>query len=126
MTRFGYPASHGLAVDAYAASHGGDGSQRRDRQSVCVHLIALCVVLDRGNAPAKRTALLRRLTARKRDWPRLTRPSGIPALDHTHAENASNLENYASRVEEWAHAVWLFWTPEHRRIKDLLDQGGPL
>ena len=25
MSRFGYPPVHGLAVDAYAASHGGDG-----------------------------------------------------------------------------------------------------
>jgi len=50
--RFGYPLVHGLIVDAYAASHGGDGNERRDRQSVCIHLIALCAVIDVPRHPA--------------------------------------------------------------------------
>jgi hypothetical protein len=36
--RFGYPPVHRLVVDAYMAQHPGDGSDRRDRQSVFVHL----------------------------------------------------------------------------------------
>jgi hypothetical protein len=55
--RFGYPPVHGLVVDAYAASHGGDGAQRRDRQSVCIHLLALCAVLERGASPTARIAV---------------------------------------------------------------------
>ena len=119
--RSGYQTVHGLAVDAFAASHGGDGSQRRDRQSVCLHLMALCLVLQRGQGSRRRMALLRGLTAVKRDWPRLERPEGVPALSHTHAAHAGDGEEYAARVTEWAQAVWAFWAPEHERIARLID-----
>lgn len=39
--RFGYPAVHRLVVDAYMAQHPGDGTDRRDRRSVFVHLVDL-------------------------------------------------------------------------------------
>jgi len=29
MTRFGYPPAHAIVVDAYMASHPGDGTDRR-------------------------------------------------------------------------------------------------
>lgn len=121
LTRFGYPPVHGLAVDAYAASHGGDGSQRRDRQSVCLHLMALCLVLERREGPRRRMALLQELTAAKRDWPRLARAPGWPALSHTHVAEAADAAGYAARVIEWAQAVWDFWAPEHPAVRRLVD-----
>ena len=44
LSRFGYRGVHRLVVDAYMAQHPGDGGDRRDRQSVFVHLVgcALC------------------------------------------------------------------------------------
>jgi len=119
--RFGYPPVHGLIVDAYAASHGGDGSARRDRQSVCIHLIALCAVIDGAETPRGRVVLLQRLTRRKVEWPRLKRPAGVPGLSHTHAVDAPDLEDYTKRGREWARAVWEFWGPEHDRIREMLD-----
>jgi hypothetical protein len=119
--RFGYPPVHGLVVDAYAASHGGDGAQRRDRQSVCIHLLALCAVLERGASPTARIALLQRVTTPKRDWPALARPYGVPALDHTHLAGAPDLDDYARRARRWAGAVWAFWAPEHGRVRTTLD-----
>jgi len=68
-------------------------------------------------------ALLRHLTVRKTDWPLLTRPSGVPTLNHTHITDSLHLEDYTCRVGEWATAVWQFWTPEHRQVKELLDRG---
>src|SRR3954468_24321775 len=58
MTRYGYPDIHGLIVDCYAASHGGDGTARRDRQSVFIHLMAICARMERGMDAAARIALL--------------------------------------------------------------------
>lgn len=118
-TRFGYPPTHGLVVDAYAASHGGDGSERRDRQSVALHLIAIRAVLEQGVTSPARIALLQRLTARKLDWPRLERPHGLPALDHTHLAGAADLEDYTRRAREWAGAVWAFWSPRHGEIDEI-------
>ena len=119
--RFGYPPMHGLAVDAYATSHGGDGVDRRDRQSVCIHLMALCAVIERDETAAGRIALLQRLTARKLQWPALERRDGVPALDHTHVAGAADLEDHGERVRAWAGAVWSFWANEHARISELLD-----
>lgn len=122
MARFGYPPVHGLIVDAYAASHGGDGTERRDRQSVCIHLIALCAVIDGAQTPGARVALLQRLTRRKVDWPVLNRPPEVPALSHTHAAGAAGIDDYTQRAREWAGAVWSFWSPEHDRIRALRDK----
>ena len=46
--RFSYPPVHRVVVDAYMAQHPGDGSDRRDRQSVFLHLVGLCATLEHG------------------------------------------------------------------------------
>ena len=113
----GYPSAHGLAVDAYAASHGGDGGDRRDRQSVAIHLAALYAVLEHGATPAERVLLLQRLTTPKRDWPRLDRPDGVPALTFLHAAQATDADDYDRRVRAWADAVWAFWAPVRETVE---------
>jgi hypothetical protein len=119
--RFGYPAVHGLIVDAYAASHGGPGDERRDRQSVAIHLIALHAVLELGHTSDQRITLLRRLTTPKRDWPHLPRPPGVPALNHRHLAGAPDAAAYANAAREWAQAVWQFWSPAHDEVRRLAD-----
>ena len=123
LEQWGYPPVHGLAVDAYAASHGGDGRERRDRQSVVVHLVALCAVLERGASAEARIALLQRLTTPKRDFPRLARPPGFPALTFAHAAGAGDLDEYTSRVRAWARSVWDFWAQAHPTVRTYLDAG---
>jgi hypothetical protein len=121
MSRFGYPEIHGMVVDCYAASHGGDGDQRRDRQSVFIHLMAICARLERGVTSSGRMALLRRVTAEKRDWPKLWPPASIPALDHTHLGGAPDVTDYERRAREWAAAVWEAYAPAHDQIRRELD-----
>ena len=118
--RFGYPPVHGLAVDADAASHGGDGRQRRDRQSVAIHLAGLFAVLEQGYDSRRRMALLQRLPRVQRDWPALERPPGRPALNLEHASGSADVDDYERRVHEWAGAVWEFWSPEHPRVRGWL------
>src|SRR5436305_1717897 len=69
--RFGYPAAHRIVVDTYMAQHPGDGSDRRDRQSVFAHLIGLCAVLELEQAPWQATAALRAALRGRREFPRL-------------------------------------------------------
>jgi hypothetical protein len=122
MARFGYPEIHGLVVDAYAASHGGDGAERRDRQSVFIHLMAICARLERDMDGPARIALLRRLTAQKRDWPVLWPPARTPAVNLTYLRDAGDAADYERRAREWARAVWEAYGPAQDRIRRALDQ----
>jgi hypothetical protein len=122
MSRFGYPEIHGLIVDCFAASHGGDGTERRDRQSVFIHLMAICARLERGmNGPA-RIALLQRLTAKKQDWPVLWPPARTPAIAHTHLKDARDAGDYERRAWEWATAVWEAYEPVQDQVRAALDR----
>ena len=57
-----------LVVDAYMAQHPGDGRDRRDRQSVFVHLAGLCAVLDFEIEPDHATDVLRRVLETRTDF----------------------------------------------------------
>ncbi|MFC4241822.1 DUF5946 family protein [Gryllotalpicola reticulitermitis] len=122
--RFGYPPAHRLVVDAYAAQHPGDGSDRRDRQSVFVHLVALCAMLERGLAPASATRLLGTLVHLQGGFPRLERDSGPGDLTVLHMLDAPDYEGYERRAREWADAVWGSWAEHHETIRKALAAGG--
>jgi len=78
-------------------------------------------VLERAYLPDTRIRLLQRLTTPKRDFPRLERPPGFPALTFEHAAGATSGEEYRLRVCEWAQAVWELWTPAHPRVRAYID-----
>jgi hypothetical protein len=118
--RFAYPAVHRLVVDAYMAQHPGDGADRRDRQSVFVHLVGLCAVLEQGISAAWATKLLGAAVARHDDFPVLRRSGGPGAFTVLHMVGAHDLSDYEGRAREWAEAVWRTWAEEHDRIRAAL------
>ena len=116
MERYGYPEVHRLVVDAYAAQHPGPGVERRDRQSVFVHLASIHLVLEEGRTSADASELLRRLTQGRPEFPQLQRAHpGL--LDLRHAWDAADLADYEKRVREWADAVWTSYEPSHDIIR---------
>jgi Family of unknown function (DUF5946) len=119
--RWGYPQVHRLAVDAYAAQHPGDGKDRRDRQSVFVHLASICCVLERGAPAREAIGVLRRMSRdAKREYPALCR-SGPGALDLRHAWDATDLADYERRCRAWARAVWDAYAPSQAAVRGQLD-----
>lgn len=74
----GMPAVHRLTVDAYAVQHPGM-PERRSAQSVAVHLIGLHLLLDRGEAPQRVTALLGEVLQRLLELHWLTPPARAPS-----------------------------------------------
>jgi len=94
--RFGYPPAHRLVVDAYMAQHPGDGRDRRDRQSVFVHLAGLCAVLEEGAPPRLATDCLRRVLRAHTDFPALKRRAGAGALNVLHVAGSRDLGTSAS------------------------------
>jgi uncharacterized protein DUF5946 len=117
MQRFGHPNAHGLVVDAYVAQHRGGGVDRRDRQSVFVHLIGLAARLEDGVPTDAVSDLLRRVLAQRCAFPALRRRHGAARLTLLHMIRASDLADYERRAREWATAVWESWSPEHERIR---------
>ena len=113
----GSPVARRLILDAYMAQHPGDGSDRRDRQSVFIHLTGLCAVLEQGMAPADVTELHRRLVAdRRQDFPVLSR-SGNGELTVLHVAEAKHVNR---RAREWAQAVWATYAAHHPVIRQAL------
>jgi hypothetical protein len=111
-----------MVVDAYMAQHPGDGSDRRDRQSVFVHLVGLCAVLERDMAhPYVTKRLGDALRRRNGDFPILTRTEGPGPLTVLHIVRADDLDDYERRALEWARAVWESWSPYHELIRAELE-----
>lgn len=107
----GMPAVHRLTVDAYAVQHPGV-LERRSVQSVALHLIALHLVLDRGEAPQHVTGLLGRLLPRLPElrWLPPPQPNGtLTVRDVVTADP----RDHARAVTAWARDVWDAWTLHH-------------
>jgi hypothetical protein len=120
--RFRYPPAHRMVVDAYMAQHPGEGSDRRDRQSVFVHLVGLCAVLEHDLAHPYVTKLLGQVLRRRQsDFPILARTEGPGPLTVLHMIGTEHLDDYERRAREWARAVWESWSAQHELIQTELD-----
>lgn len=109
-----------LSTDAYAAQHPGvDG--RRQRQSVAVHLIALCHELEHGLTDPFVTDLTRRALINRPDWPWLDPPDSYAVTARDLAVPVISAE-----IRRLAEAVWDAWASHHHRVRqwaaDLLVQ----
>lgn len=104
-----------LAIDAYAAQHPGlEG--RRQAQSVWVHLVSICAILEHGLLPADGIRLKHEML---RDDPVFrwleppTDPGPVTVLDAA----AAGLD-LGAVVERWAASVWAAWSAHHGAIRE--------
>jgi hypothetical protein len=110
-----------LAVDAYACQHPGTPG-RRSTQSVGIHLMTLCLVLERGAAPQDGPALHRRMVARPRfAW--LEPPASRGGLKVDSVARTSTPSAYVQAVWSWAAEVWRAWEPHHHVVRAWLAHG---
>ena len=120
MFRFQYPPAHSIVVDAYMASHPGDGTDRREAQSLVVHLVGLCGLLERGWDSARTRAALRTVVSRKDAMPVL-KPWPTPSAVNIHSMvDSKDVAEYEDRARVWAAHVWKAWAAEHHTIRALL------
>jgi hypothetical protein len=106
-----------LAVDAYAAQHPG-ARGRRQAQSVVVHLVSICLVLEHGLRPVDGIRAKQVLLADDPVFDWLVPPAdpgSVTVLDLAEPDS----EDVAGTVYEWARSTWAAWSAHHAAIRPL-------
>jgi uncharacterized protein DUF5946 len=104
----------GLVVDTYAVQHPG-GGERRAIQSVALHLMSLCLRLERGAAPERHAELLQRI---------LIRPPRVHWLEPPQPNGTITVADLLAELdpEDWARDVWAAWEPHHVTVRRWVDE----
>lgn len=123
----GSAASERSDVDCFAVQHtAGAATDRRQRSSIAVHLVALCARLERGVPPER----VQRLRGRVSDtvlpalgmseWPVLADPAafGPVTVAGLHALPEQEL---AEGIAGWPPPVWAAWSTHHQTVRGWTD-----
>ena len=115
----GWGLEHRLTVDTYAAQHPGE-DDRKQRQSVAIHLVALCHRLENGLGAQDLLAATRTMTASHREWPHLNPPNRY-AMTVVDVAEATAPDEHLALVRRWAEATWQAWGHEHATVREWAD-----
>lgn len=116
-----YGRVHRHSVDVYAAQHPGN-DERRERQSVALHLIAICHWLEHDIGDiARLNTLTQELANEDRDWPWLTPPESYP-MTVGDVLVARTGDEHARLVRRWAETTWEAWSAHHPTVRAWADE----
>jgi len=119
-----YASLHRLTVDTYAVQHPGRPSPR-STQSVALHLMSLCLVLERGVEPARATEFLQIAAKPKGQFVWLAPPASRRAITVKDVHGAGNAFDHQKLVRAWADSAWAAWSPHHATIRAWLARRDP-
>jgi uncharacterized protein DUF5946 len=109
-----------LVVNAYGAQHPGT-RQVRAVQAVAVHLMGLCMVLERGREPQVLRVRDRKPDRRTLDLHWLAPPHPIGTMTVREPLAARGPDEHSATVEAWALDVWAAWERHHDTVRSWLD-----
>ena len=114
-----YARVHGLTVDAYCAQHPGEPSPQAVR-SVAVHLVGLCLQMERDLRPEELYAVHQRTSSLAKEgkdvlW--MEPPTSLGETTILYVLDAKGPDEHAERVSELASSVWEAWSPCHETIR---------
>jgi Family of unknown function (DUF5946) len=115
-------AFHQLVVDAYAVQH-PDGEDPRAVRSVAIHLMTLCLFLERGADPALGPRLHRQMVQTPM-FHRLaapTSPGRVTVVDMPVTGSAAAARDAAYA---WSSSAWAAWAAHHETIRRWLVESG--
>lgn len=118
-----YTPAHQLTVDAYAVQHPGR-PERRTARSVAIHLVGLCLSLERERGPIELPRLRQRLAPAKRVFPWLSPPDSLGEVTIVDVHDAENAEGHRATVDRWARSAWEAWSPHHAQVRAWADELG--
>ena len=120
-----YGEVHRLTVDAYAVQHPGRPSPQAI-QSVAVHLMSLCMILELGKSSAFATAALGALASQKGTYVWLEPPMVRGALSVAHVHAAGSLSAHIEAVHAWARCAWEQWSEHWDTVRSWLPSNKSL
>jgi CTP:molybdopterin cytidylyltransferase MocA len=106
---------HRHTVDVYSVQHPGS-DERRQRQSVALHLIGLCHWLEHDLAVDRLNAITQRLANEDRTWPWLDPPASFP-MTVGDLLVARDGPEHVRLVRRWAETTWEAWEPHHAMVR---------
>ncbi len=111
-----FARKHRLTVDAYAVQHPGHPTAQ-SIQSVCIHLVSLHLVLDRGIEQAVATNALQRMAGNKEVFEWLEPPTSLGPVTVNDVRAATSPDEHAQAVTRWAQSVWQAWSEHHPSVR---------
>lgn len=120
---FRFTPAHQLTVDAYAVQHAGV-PERRSAESVAIHLVGLCLSLERGRGHAELPRLRQRLAPPKRVFPWLAPPPSVGGITVVDVHRAETPEAHRAIIDRWARSAWEAWSPHHAQVRARADELG--
>lgn len=112
-------ATHRMGVDAYAAQHPGRPS-RQSIQSVGLHLVRLCLLLEHGLPAAAANDAMLDAARCKHEMSWLTPPASLGAMTVADVLRTGTAAAHVAAARGWAESVWAAWAPHHARVRSWL------
>jgi uncharacterized protein DUF5946 len=104
-------------VDAYAAQH-ATNTDRRNRQSVALHLISLCAEYEHDMPAERRQRLIGHLA--HREYPALDPPVTSFAITVRDVAGSADRDR-AGVAQQWARTTWGGWATHHELVRSWLS-----
>ena len=116
-----FATAHRLTVDAYAVQHPGTPSPQ-SIQSIGVHLLRLCLILECGFTDAAAAKAMPILSRQKASFHWLDPPESLGDKTVLHVWKANGAAEHTQAVWDWARSAWKAWTPHHEQVKRWLPR----
>ena len=108
---------HRFSVDAYAAQHPGQPSSQ-SMNSVAVHLVRLCLTLERGFDVREANRVMVAISKVKDRFGWLEPPASLGAITVADVAEAESVAAHRQTVHRWARSVWKAWEEHHETIRE--------
>jgi hypothetical protein len=114
-----FVSAHRLTVDTYAVQHPGRPSPQ-SIHSVGLHLVSLCLVLERAVPTQQATEWLQKFARYKEHLFWLDPPATRGTITVFDVSIAKDAREHIECVWDWAAAAWSAWSQHHKTIYDWL------
>lgn len=105
-----------MTADTYAVQHPGQESPVAI-QSVCGHLMSLCVVLEKDAPYTYADQILQAAVRGKVPFSWLTPPPSMGDITVEHVHAAGSVDEHHASVHAWARSAWAAWADHHDIIR---------